>query len=233
MKDHWSETAKGCIEGRKKRSAALSELDDFTKLVESQQPWQHVEELTPSTNMLPDEQQGTPTQDLKRVKNESGAQQPSTSSKRLPSPLPSPTKTDVQDREEYEKKMAGLIAMVHKVNGEWNRKGREFTIAVAKSSCNHLTAGSAVEAALQTAVKTGDEMVKIMDKVETDYAKAIDVDYKTQNEMKKNVDKVYDLIKSGNKLKLTMRGFCFTAMYVDYWSLKICFATLDRIRCPI
>ena len=226
-KDTWSQNAKGNITGNKKRTAAISELDDFAGLLDSHTPWQQFEEPTPSTNMLPDEQPTTAPQQIKRVKNEPVSGTSSASTRQpchsLPSPSPSPKRGDIQmDREEYEKKMTSLIASVHKVSGEWNRKGREFTMAVAKSSCNHLTSESAVEAALQSTVKQGEEMVKQMDKVETDWAKGIDVDYNTQIYIKKKVDDVYDLIKSGNKLKLPLRGILYCPYVVP---LDNCCAT--------
>ena len=201
VRDTWKENSKGCIAGSKKRKADVEELDFMKDLCSSQQPWKPIAEPEPSTNMLPTEKTNIPC--LQNVKAELGASR-SSSSRHLPSP--SPSKGDIQmDREDHEKKMSGLIAMVHKVSGEWNRKGKEFTIAVARSSCNNLTAGSAVEAALQHANTEGEELIRKMDKVETEYVKDIHVNYTTQTEIKQDVDSVYDIIKRGNKLKLLMR----------------------------
>ena len=80
-------------------------------------------------------------------------------------------------------------------------------------------------------------MVKQMDKVETDYAKCTDVDYKTQIDIKKKVDNLYDLIKSGNKLKLTLRGYSLLsrALKLGRWKYAVPHINIQEVfsRCVL
>ena len=208
VKDKWDEQTHATVEGKMKRKAGEGEISALKELITEHQPWKPIAEPKPSTNMMPVEGAAPNSPALKKVKREDDHAASTSSNTKWPSasPSPSPTKGEIQmDRDEYEKKMANLISLVHKVSGEWNRKGREFTIAVAKSSCNNLTTGSAVEAALQKAVVSGEGLMEGMDKIETDYAKGNDVSYKVQAQIKQDVDSVYEIIKSANKLKLLMR----------------------------
>ena len=147
-KDTWSEHLKGSIHMSKKRKADEAELDMLQNTVGKALPWK---QTAP-----------TPTPPVKKIKTEENIG----SMRELPSPSPSPTKYSAMgghaekphlsaqtelamDKEEYDKKMGAVVLLIHKVSGEWHRKGKEFNIAVAKASVSPLTKGSAVEATLK------------------------------------------------------------------------------------
>ena len=206
-KDVWSEHLKGSIHMSKKRKADEAELDMLQNTVGKALPWK---QTAP-----------TPTPSVKKIKTEehTGGMQ------ELPSPSPSPSPTKypamgghaekqqlsaqtelAMDKEEYDKKMGAVVLLIHKVSGEWHRKGKEFNIAVAKSSTNPLTKGSAVEAALKAKIKEAAALVMEMEHVETCYVTNIPVTEQQQREVKKAAEDVYEKIKAGNKLKCLTWG---------------------------
>ena len=101
-----------------------------------------------------------------------------------------------------------VLQLLHKVSGEWNRKGREFNLAIAKASTNSLTKDSAVERALRGVVDEATKLLKNMEAIEERYATGKDVSSAKQRLIKASSVKIYDLIKSGNKLKFSMWGYC-------------------------
>ena len=129
---------------------------------------------------------------------------------------PSPAKTPMcaVELEDYEKRMNALLAQIHKVGGEWNRKSREFNLAVVKSKHNKMTAGSQVQIALEEVIEHGNEKVKKIDNVETMYHTGKFIEASEVQDAKGEADEIYELIKHGNKLKLFRGGYTISALVV-------------------
>ena len=96
----------------------------------------------------------------------------------------------------------GLLMPIHKVGGEWNRKGREFHLAVVKSKHNKMTAESQVQKALEEVMIEGNAMVTKMDNVETMHHTGELIGASEVQDTTTAAADVYELIKTGNKLKL-------------------------------
>ena len=140
------------------------------------------------------------------------------------------------EKEEYDKRMQSVIPLLHKVNGEWNRKAREFTLAVAKSGLNAMTKGSSTEKTLQIVIDKGNVKCSKMYEVEVMHATGQQVSVSRIQELKANSDDVYELIKTGNKLKLTLWGLLLRrrcAKLIDMYAEEMYVSSTCMLRIDI
>ena len=208
QKDVWSDKHKQSIGGTQKRNASLEEWGEFETLVDQHAaPWKRprLEEPPPLPVSRPACMQGFENTQCQQRSSESSGTQPSAVpnvNKNVKSETVGTPLGVITEDPEYERNMNGLVAQIHKTSGEWFRKSREFQLQVLKSAKNEMTAGSKVEQALQTVIDNGNKHVGEMQAVETAYATRAEVPHSQQCDCKVSVQKINDLVKSGNKLKL-------------------------------
>ena len=206
QKDVWQENEKQAIKGVKKRTADEREVDMLSDAAGGEQAWKVAMRQTASAldpNMFPPLAEETKHETAQTVKQEPSHEPAKVSTATASTDLNALSSVE---KEESEKRMQNAVQIVHKLNGEWNRKKREFNLVVAKSSLNKFTMGSAVESTLKNIIKEGTELADGMDEIETLYAIGKVVDTKRLQDMKDDADKVYTLIRSGNKMKFTDWG---------------------------
>ena len=111
--------------------------------------------------------------------------------------------------------MQSLVANIHKANGEWNRKSREFTITVARCNMNPNTANTPLLKELTSWTQKGDALDHGLASLESKHAIGVYVDITEQVEAKKAITQLTKIAKDATKVKLLMRGVLYCVLALE------------------
>ena len=124
-----------------------------------------------------------------------------------PRPYPSNlTELNYEDEPDYDKEMQNLCVQIHKISGEWYRKGREFEITLVKSNNHALTRGCPLETSLEEVCTKAKEYVTTLQGIESEYARKVRIQISQRIETVSIFKRMGELIKGGNKLKFSWGG---------------------------
>ena len=129
------------------------------------------------------------------------------------------------DDQEYQTAMATLVQSIHKHSSEWRRKQREFTMAVTRFQNNPNTNGSDPLRKLSQILTKGDDIDHTLQNVEAQHVINEKVSHDQQVECKTYMTELVGLAKSGNAIKLTLRG-CILLLR----TVRVASVTLLRIQ---
>lgn len=121
-----------------------------------------------------------------------------------PRPYPSTaTELNFEDDPDYDKEMQNLCVQIHKISGEWYRKGREFEITLLKSNTHALTRGCPLETSLEEVCTKAKEYITVLQVIESQYARKAKVQTSQRLETVSIFKRMGELTKCGNKLKFS------------------------------
>ena len=105
----------------------------------------------------------------------------------------------LQDQE-YKDNMTTLIANIHKANGDWNRKLREFSITIARCNKNTNTVNTPLLKELTKWNDQGKKLDAALSSLETKHATGVYVDTTEQVEAKKSIAQLLSVAKEATKI---------------------------------
>ena len=201
--EQWSEKFKHNVDFQLKRKSNELEYDEFNKMMDERSKFQPASRLAPPVS--------APTQPIRRSITEWPSEELTTPTKQqlaLETALSKPP-TDV----DYESNMHTLISNIHKADGEWGRKRRELTMAIAKSAHNKATANTPAQATLQSNVARADEINATLAELERRHVTGEIIDHNQQNEAKRSMTELMQIAKESNKIKSCFEGVLHTSCF--------------------
>ena len=139
------------------------------------------------------------------------------------------TTVSVEDAD-YKTDMHSLIANIHKIDGEWTRKRRDLSMAVAKSRTNASTKDSVPQQQLESIIKQVDAWNLHLSEIEKKHVTGVRISHSDQVQCKTIINEILKKAKKGNQVKLHILPLhCFA---VDHSRKRLCALLLRRTCFP-